>query len=134
VLQVARSAADAAWWAAGATVTLAVLAVVTAILAVLAYKSQNKQLRNLETQATEQHAVNIRQIEVLGAQLAELQEAPKIREREAEERRLAPGPRSSGTTACRGTAVGGAAAGPAVQFHRDLLLLDDRTASLRAVA
>jgi hypothetical protein len=89
VLQVARSAADAAWWAAGATIALAVLAVVTAIMAVLAYRSQNKQLQNLETQAAEQHAVNIRQIEVLDAQLTELQEAPKIREREVDERRLA---------------------------------------------
>ena len=79
----------AAWWTAAATTGLAVLALVTAMMAVLAYRSQNKQLRALETQAAEQHAVNIRQIEVLDAQLAELQEVPKIREREAEERQQA---------------------------------------------
>ena len=42
--------------------------------------SQNQQLRILKTQANEQHAVNIRQVEVLEAQLNELREAPKVRE------------------------------------------------------
>jgi hypothetical protein len=82
MLQVARSAADAAW----ATIGLAVLAIGTVIIAGLAYKSANRQLRTLKTQVAEQHSVNIRQIEVLDAQLAELREAPKLREREVEER------------------------------------------------
>jgi hypothetical protein len=89
VLEVARSAADAAWWTAYATIALAALAVETVVMAVAAYKSQDRQLRILEDQAKEQHAVNIRQIEVLDRQITELQEAPKIREREAEERRQA---------------------------------------------
>jgi hypothetical protein len=80
---------EAAWWTAGATIALATLAVATVIMAVLAYRSQDRQLRTLEKQAGEQHAVNIRQIEVFDAQLAELREAPKLRELEAQERRRA---------------------------------------------
>jgi hypothetical protein len=56
-------------------------------MAVRAYQAQNRQLTILEAQAKEQHAVNIRQMEVLDLQATELRQAPELRERQAEEER-----------------------------------------------
>jgi hypothetical protein len=78
MLHVARLAADAAWWTAGATIVLAVLAVGTVIMAVRAYQAQNRQLTILEMQAEEQHAVSIRQMEVLELQATELRQSSYI--------------------------------------------------------
>jgi hypothetical protein len=87
VLQVARSAADAGWVSAWATVVLAVFAFVTAIFAWLAFRKQAKEVNILVEQAREQHALNIRQIEVLELQAQELRQAPEIRAREIEAQR-----------------------------------------------
>lgn len=93
MLGMASAADDPAWLAGWSTLALAILATATAIVAVIALFKQNKQLTILTAQAAEEHRVSIRQLEVFdrqmevfAAELVELREAPKVREREALER------------------------------------------------